>query len=141
MQQTDPSSLETFADIAYYCLQKSREQRPAMSIVVEKLKIALQFQELRYFKPSEYEKIIVAADPPLIYKFKIELKAILAKGFLVNKGETVRHYQVLGYQDIVKVSSQALFNKSLEELKVLLSIGVHLNGYKKWFSLNENGQH
>ncbi|GJT14467.1 kinase-like domain, phloem protein 2-like protein [Tanacetum coccineum] len=55
--------------------------------------------------------------------------------------EKVRHYQVLGYQDIVKASSQALFYKSLEELKVLLSIGVRLNGHKRWFSLNENGQH
>nr|GEV52681.1 zinc finger, CCHC-type [Tanacetum cinerariifolium] len=56
-------------------------------------------------------------------KSKIELKAILAKGFLVNKGKT------------------ALFYKSLKELKVLLSIGVHLNGHKRWLSLNENGQH
>ncbi|GKC42808.1 hypothetical protein Tco_1060530, partial [Tanacetum coccineum] len=39
-------SLEIFAGIAYQCLQKSREQRPTMSLVVEKLEVALQMQML-----------------------------------------------------------------------------------------------
>ncbi|PWA53389.1 protein kinase, ATP binding site, Serine/threonine-protein kinase Plk3 [Artemisia annua] len=45
------------------------------------------------------------------------------------------------YQDIVKAASQSLFYKSPEELKGLLSKGCHINNYKTWFSLNENGEH
>nr|GEV59335.1 protein kinase-like domain, phloem protein 2-like protein [Tanacetum cinerariifolium] len=45
-QQMNQRSLEIFAGIAYQCLQKSREQRPTMSLVVEKLKVALQSQML-----------------------------------------------------------------------------------------------
>ncbi|GKD50019.1 hypothetical protein Tco_1278995, partial [Tanacetum coccineum] len=41
----DPNSVKTFVDIAYQCLQKSREQRPEMSLVVEKLKAALEIIE------------------------------------------------------------------------------------------------
>nr|GEZ65100.1 protein kinase-like domain, phloem protein 2-like protein [Tanacetum cinerariifolium] len=45
------------------------------------------------------------------------------------------------YQDIAKAASQPLFYKSLEEFKVLLTKGFHINNYKMWFSLNENGEH
>ncbi|GKE20583.1 hypothetical protein Tco_1432095 [Tanacetum coccineum] len=45
------------------------------------------------------------------------------------------------YQDIVKAASQPLFYKSLEELKEVLSIGLYINNYKTWFSVNENGEH
>ncbi|GKD20490.1 hypothetical protein Tco_1222193, partial [Tanacetum coccineum] len=90
MQQMEPSSLEIFVDIAHQCLQKSRAQRLTMSVVVEKLKIALQFQDLLFnIKPSEYEEILKAADPPVIYRSNMELKAILTKGFLVNGGKTL----------------------------------------------------
>ncbi|KAJ0522999.1 putative protein kinase RLK-Pelle-CrRLK1L-1 family [Helianthus annuus] len=41
----DPSSLETFSEIAFRCLHYSREQRPKMSILVERLEIALELQE------------------------------------------------------------------------------------------------
>ncbi|GJV58762.1 kinase-like domain, phloem protein 2-like protein [Tanacetum coccineum] len=47
-QQMDPSSLDVFTDIAFQCLQTSHEERPTMSLVVEKLEIALEIQE-----PSE----------------------------------------------------------------------------------------
>ncbi|GKD69373.1 kinase-like domain, phloem protein 2-like protein [Tanacetum coccineum] len=40
----------------------------------------------------------------------------------------------------MKSASQTLFYESIEELKMLLSIGVHLNGFNTWFSLNENGE-
>ncbi|PWA35827.1 protein kinase, ATP binding site, Serine/threonine-protein kinase Plk3 [Artemisia annua] len=43
--QMDPRSLEIFANIAYQCLHKSREERPSMSLVVERLKISLEFQK------------------------------------------------------------------------------------------------
>ena len=40
--QLEPGSIETFVDIAYQCLQITREQRPIMSVVVEKLKASLE---------------------------------------------------------------------------------------------------
>ncbi|PWA63622.1 protein kinase-like domain, Phloem protein 2-like protein [Artemisia annua] len=90
--QVDPGSVKTFVDIAYQCLKKSREQRPTISAVVEKLKAALESQELHdLIQPREYElgAIIRAADPPLIYKSKKELEALLSKGFPVNRGKTL----------------------------------------------------
>ncbi|KAL4565063.1 hypothetical protein LXL04_029145 [Taraxacum kok-saghyz] len=44
-QHIDARSLEVFLDAAYQCLQKSRTKRPKMFDVVEKLEIALGFQE------------------------------------------------------------------------------------------------
>ncbi|PWA72196.1 Phloem protein 2-like protein [Artemisia annua] len=133
--QQDPSSVETFVDIAYQCLQKTREQRPTMSVVVEKLKVALELQEqeeMRKAAEYEYKEILKAADPPLIYNSLKELKALLSKGFLVNGGKRVElHDQGLEeYQDIVKAASQFLFYISPEELKELLSIGFHINNHK-----------
>ncbi|PWA83515.1 protein kinase-like domain, Phloem protein 2-like protein [Artemisia annua] len=101
-QQMDTRSVGTFVDIAYQCLQKSREQRPTMSVVVEKLKAALELKELHELqeemrKALGYEcgEIIRAADPPLIYKSTKELKALLSKGFPVNGGNTVICYAAL----------------------------------------------
>ncbi|PWA40279.1 protein kinase, ATP binding site, Serine/threonine-protein kinase Plk3 [Artemisia annua] len=76
-QQMDQKSLETFADIAFQCLQKHREQRPPMSLVVQKLKIALQFQDPVSFNFSDSLEIINAADTSLTYK-----------GLLVTGGKT-----------------------------------------------------
>ncbi|KAL4575295.1 hypothetical protein LXL04_022137 [Taraxacum kok-saghyz] len=45
-QHMDPRSLETFVDIAYRCLHKFHERRPKISEVVDKLSIAIQFQEM-----------------------------------------------------------------------------------------------
>ncbi|GKA23986.1 kinase-like domain, phloem protein 2-like protein [Tanacetum coccineum] len=101
--QLDPSSVETFVDIAYQCLQKSREQRPTMYVVVENLKAALELKELHDLKLQreheqeetrkaaeyEYREILKLADPPLIYKSVKDLKALLSKGFPVNGGKTV----------------------------------------------------
>ncbi|GKA78440.1 kinase-like domain, phloem protein 2-like protein, partial [Tanacetum coccineum] len=63
--QLDPYCVETFADIAYQCLQKTREQRPTMSVVVKKLKAALEQEEMRKAVEYEYKEILKAADPPL----------------------------------------------------------------------------
>ncbi|GJZ21971.1 kinase-like domain, phloem protein 2-like protein [Tanacetum coccineum] len=63
--QLDPSSVGTFVDIAYQCLQKTREQRPTMFVVVEKLKAALEQEEMRKAVEYEYKEILKAADPPL----------------------------------------------------------------------------
>ncbi|PWA43313.1 protein kinase-like domain, Phloem protein 2-like protein [Artemisia annua] len=303
--QTDSSSVRTFVDIAYQCLQKSREQRPTMSVVVEKLKAALEQREheqeqickaaehmrkaaeqeqMRKAAEQEYKEILKSANPPLRFlefrvnggktllsindkgevfceririeaclnqiqydsledpfdfensrfsggrcycKHEDELKVRVRAQFLYpqitysanivfRNAERTRycktlHYKVNGetkccmvydtyeredgwfvvplyqftsenetadfeinfegfrnggellvagfefqpleekvelhdqgleeYQDIVKAASQSLFYKSLEELKVLLSMGVYLNGYKTWFSLHEDGEH
>ncbi|GJU84266.1 hypothetical protein Tco_1291812 [Tanacetum coccineum] len=45
------------------------------------------------------------------------------------------------YQDIVEIASHPLFYTSLDELKQILSKGVHLNGYKTWFSINDKEEH
>ncbi|PWA64765.1 Concanavalin A-like lectin/glucanase, subgroup [Artemisia annua] len=292
MQQMDPSSLKTFADIAYQCLQNSREQRPVMSHVVEKLKSALEWQEARDMTlklPKEYAEIVKSAVDRLIFTSLKELEALLSKWVIINGGKTLfsindkrehcericiegclnldeikdgsleypSHYynsrfpggrcyeyknefkarvradflspeitytvnlvfrfinksnlpklmpirykldgetklitvyktnqgedgwfmaalhqctsehrsleimfercqfsllvagiefqpfkekveddEVLEYQDIIKAASHSLAYRSLAELKVLLSKGIHLNEYKRWFSLNEKG--
>ncbi|PWA44026.1 serine/threonine/dual specificity protein kinase, catalytic domain-containing protein [Artemisia annua] len=90
MQQMDPTSLKTFAGIAYQCLNKLREERPSMSLVVEKLESALNFQELYEFKSLKvYQKMLNAADPPLKCNSMKELKAILSTGFLIKGDKTV----------------------------------------------------
>ncbi|GJY90072.1 kinase-like domain, phloem protein 2-like protein [Tanacetum coccineum] len=66
--QMEPKSIETFVDIAYQCLERSREQRPTMSVVVEKLEGALELQEqeqIRKAAEQEYKEILKSADPPL----------------------------------------------------------------------------
>ncbi|GJT89807.1 kinase-like domain, phloem protein 2-like protein [Tanacetum coccineum] len=71
--QMDPTSLEIFADIAYQCLHNTREERPAMSLVVKHLKVSLDFQEGH----GHYEELV-------------ELK--LPKGVLLDGGKTVISY-------------------------------------------------
>ncbi|XP_024995746.1 serine/threonine-protein kinase PCRK2-like isoform X2 [Cynara cardunculus var. scolymus] len=90
MQQMDTSSLETFSDIAYQCLQKSREQRSMMTHIVEKLEIALQFQEMyKVIELSmEYSAIIKTAVTPLSFRSEEELKRLFSKGILVNGRKT-----------------------------------------------------
>nr|GEY54035.1 protein kinase-like domain, phloem protein 2-like protein [Tanacetum cinerariifolium] len=45
------------------------------------------------------------------------------------------------YQHIIEAASQSLACRSLQELKQILMIGIHLNDYKTWFSLNKKGEH
>ncbi|XP_076909857.1 putative receptor-like protein kinase At5g39000 [Bidens hawaiensis] len=42
----DMTALETFSSIAFQCLHYSRERRPTISLLVERLKTALKFQKL-----------------------------------------------------------------------------------------------
>ncbi|PWA62216.1 protein kinase domain, Nitrogen network kinase 1, Phloem protein 2-like protein [Artemisia annua] len=74
-QQMNPDSLETFADIAYKCLRRFREERPAMSLVIEKLQESLALQELHDLKPPK--------------ESLDELKVLLTQGFLINEGKTL----------------------------------------------------
>ncbi|CAI9284929.1 unnamed protein product [Lactuca saligna] len=79
-QHMDPRSLKTFSD-DYQCLRISREERPKMSRVVEKLEIALEFQEIseEVELPIDYEEMSKAAVPPLVYRSKEELMMLLYK--------------------------------------------------------------
>ncbi|PWA90519.1 protein kinase-like domain, Phloem protein 2-like protein [Artemisia annua] len=144
IQQMDPSSLKTFSDIAFQCLRKAREERPAMSRVVEELEIALdsqEFPDLRLELVTRHEAILKAVDPLLIYKTGKQLKELLTKGLTINEGKTVELPVFEEYQYIVEAASQSLFYTSLQELKQILSRGIYLKDYKTWFSLNEKGQH
>ncbi|GKB59055.1 kinase-like domain, phloem protein 2-like protein, partial [Tanacetum coccineum] len=90
-QQLDPSSLEIISEIAYECLQIFNRQRPTMSRVVDKLKCALKLQEYHDMTenlPKEYADIVMAAVDRPIYTSLEELKVLLSKGVLLNKGKT-----------------------------------------------------
>nr|GEV83629.1 protein kinase, ATP binding site-containing protein [Tanacetum cinerariifolium] len=88
MQQMDTSSLKTFSGIAYLCLERSREKRPVMPLVVKKLEKSLKLQELYDSKLRRSEEILNAVKPPLISRSIKELKAMLSKGFLFSGGKT-----------------------------------------------------
>ncbi|GKE34795.1 hypothetical protein Tco_1454117, partial [Tanacetum coccineum] len=198
-----------------------------MSDVVEKLEIALKYQEPVDLIPKEYQEIVKAVAPPLIYRSVEELKWLSItengehieriyieaclnldeirpgslkhpSGDIVNSRfpgvrrqlrqdgwfivplsqhktadlqfefeyrSTRTSLLVAGiefqpceekvgslllmvelqvfeeYQEIDEAASQTLVYRSLRELKQILSKGVHPNGYKTWFSLNEKGEH
>ncbi|KAK9077819.1 hypothetical protein SSX86_006157 [Deinandra increscens subsp. villosa] len=90
IQEMDQRSLETYSDIAFQCLQKYREERPTISLVVEKLETALEFQEIyeEMKRPLDYEKIIMTAVHPMTHESEEELKSSLSKGILLNGGKT-----------------------------------------------------
>ncbi|CAI9290789.1 unnamed protein product [Lactuca saligna] len=85
-QEMDSRSMETYSNIAYQCLQKSRDERPKMSEVVEKLEMAFRFQEI-FEESMVYEEIIKNAVPPLNYRSEEELKMLLTKGIFLNRGK------------------------------------------------------
>ncbi|KAL8209955.1 hypothetical protein R6Q57_006687 [Mikania cordata] len=81
----DQSSLETFSDIAYRCLKKSREDRPKMAEIVTELEIALRIQEfIEHESLFNYENVARIAKPPLYYKSKGELWKLMFKGVLLD---------------------------------------------------------
>ncbi|CAI9304399.1 unnamed protein product [Lactuca saligna] len=84
--QMNLSSLEKFSDIAYRCLQKSREERPKMSTVVEELEVALHIQKTE--GPVDFEEMIKTSVAPQVYESKEELRMLLYIGMLVNDGKT-----------------------------------------------------
>ncbi|GKB44648.1 kinase-like domain, phloem protein 2-like protein [Tanacetum coccineum] len=97
MKQIDPSSIKLFSDIAYKCLNETREERPTMAEVVSQLEVALQAQEhyevfLEHPLAKEYEEILRTAVPPVIYRSIEELKQRLSQWVLINEGHTVNVY-------------------------------------------------
>lgn len=91
-QQMGSCSLDSFSNIAYECLKMSPKERPSMADVVEKLEIALKYEEPIDLIPKEYQEIVQAVVPPLIYKSVEELKVLISKGVLLNGGKTVINY-------------------------------------------------
>ncbi|XP_042758545.2 uncharacterized protein LOC111908106 [Lactuca sativa] len=91
-QDMDLRSLETFSEIAYRCLQKSRSERPKMSYVVEKLEAALGFQQ----EISKKEKLFQEGISKFVeFKEMVntvvnieELEMLLSKGIIINEGKT-----------------------------------------------------
>nr|GEW63247.1 protein kinase-like domain, phloem protein 2-like protein [Tanacetum cinerariifolium] len=113
-QQMDPSSVEQFVDIAYQCLQETREERPTMSVVVEKLETALELQEqepMRMAAEQEYKEILKCADPPLRF---LE--------FLVNGGKTKSRKQRPTMSVVLEKLKAALKFQEQEEILKLLTI-------------------
>ncbi|KAL4586752.1 hypothetical protein LXL04_011396 [Taraxacum kok-saghyz] len=120
-QDMDPRSLETFSEIAYGCLQKSRASRPNMSRVVEELEIALQFQQ------SELEEMVKAA-------VNIEeLEMLLSKTILDNQIFRTKEFEKLveaaGTKEynISKIFSKMELNKEIsqrDEFEKILTVVV-----------------
>nr|GFB13477.1 protein kinase-like domain, phloem protein 2-like protein [Tanacetum cinerariifolium] len=92
MKQMDQSSLKLFSDIAYKCLNESREERPSMAEVVTELEVALQAQEdydviLKIPLPKEYAEIVQAAVSRPTYSSIEQLEDLLSEGILINGGK------------------------------------------------------
>ncbi|KAJ9537575.1 hypothetical protein OSB04_030308 [Centaurea solstitialis] len=89
MQKMDPRSLETFSDIAYLCLHESREERPPMAHVVEKLETALQLQEMyeQIVMTEGYKAILNVAVTPAPFTSDVELTRLLSNGILIDEGK------------------------------------------------------
>ncbi|KAK9067834.1 hypothetical protein SSX86_011945 [Deinandra increscens subsp. villosa] len=89
IQPLDQSALETFSNIAYRCLNVSREVRPNMAEVVIELETALEYQDIsERILLFDYEKLSRTAEPPLSYSSNGELMKLLSKGVLLNGGKT-----------------------------------------------------
>ncbi|MFS7928313.1 putative protein kinase RLK-Pelle-CR4L family [Helianthus anomalus] len=96
LQPLNQSALETLSDIAYRCLNESREERPTMLEVVRELETALVIQELNISEKScvwkesisYYKGITMNADPPLNYMSTLKFWVLLSKGVLLNEGKT-----------------------------------------------------
>ncbi|GJW42895.1 kinase-like domain, phloem protein 2-like protein [Tanacetum coccineum] len=91
------------------------------------------------YKPLRYKFTSQRTTVDLLFELEVRHMSLLVAGFEFRPLE--EKVELQQYQDIVEVASQFVFYKSLDELKQILSKGVHLNGYKTWFSLNEKGEH
>ncbi|KAL9992834.1 putative protein kinase RLK-Pelle-CR4L family [Helianthus debilis subsp. tardiflorus] len=85
-----PKSLTTVHTIAYQCLHRKREKRPAASEVVLQLKKALEFQEdIEIWEarlPRDYKEIIHKSRTPELYSNvrKKDLYVMFSKGILLQ---------------------------------------------------------
>ncbi|CAI9285007.1 unnamed protein product [Lactuca saligna] len=91
-QDMDLRSLETFSEIAYQCLQKSRSERPKMSYIVEKLEVALGFQHEISKKEKLFQegvsKFVEFKEMVNTVVNKEELEMLLSEGIIINEGKT-----------------------------------------------------
>ncbi|GKC02900.1 kinase-like domain, phloem protein 2-like protein [Tanacetum coccineum] len=78
----------------------------------------------------------------LQFEFEARATDLLVAGIEFQPSEDKVELQVFEeYQHIIEAASQSLACRSFQELKQILSVGIHLNGYKTWFSINEKGEH
>ncbi|GKB34202.1 hypothetical protein Tco_0879144 [Tanacetum coccineum] len=78
----------------------------------------------------------------LQFEFEHRYANLLVAGIEFQPCEEKVQLQVFEeYQHIIEAASQSLAYRSLQELKQILGIGIHLKDYKTWFSLNEKGEH
>ncbi|MFS7928124.1 hypothetical protein Hanom_Chr04g00317151 [Helianthus anomalus] len=72
-----------------------------------------------------------------------ELESALNIHELFQKEELIRKWneQLHEYQQMIKTAEPPLNYKSEDELMILMSKGVLLNGGKTWFSVNKKGEH
>nr|GEX79562.1 protein kinase-like domain, phloem protein 2-like protein [Tanacetum cinerariifolium] len=78
----------------------------------------------------------------LQFQFECPATVLQVAGIEFQPSEEKVELQVFEeYQHIIEAASQSLACRSLQELKQILRIGIHLNDYKTWFSLNKKGEH
>ncbi|KAJ9537576.1 hypothetical protein OSB04_030309 [Centaurea solstitialis] len=142
IQKMSPGSLETFSDVAYLCLQESREERPLISQVVEKLDIALRFQEMyeHLVVPKEDEAIFYAAVTHLVFKSEEELKGLLSKGILVNRGKTWfslnkdgKHCELISATECTKESPDEYISEKYSRFAEVYCLGKENTTFRAHF--------
>ncbi|PWA46697.1 protein kinase-like domain, Phloem protein 2-like protein [Artemisia annua] len=78
----------------------------------------------------------------LLFEFENNYPKLLVAGIEFQPSKEKVELPVFEeYQHILEAASQSLIYTSLDELKQILSKGIHLKDYKTWFSLTEKGQH
>nr|XP_043628063.1 uncharacterized protein LOC122599568 [Erigeron canadensis] len=82
--QLDQASLDLFSEVAFQCLHDSREDRPMMSEVVEKLEKALQSLGL----PEVYKEILNATVSPPRFRSIDDIYELFSNGVFLNDGRT-----------------------------------------------------
>ncbi|XP_071726774.1 receptor-like protein kinase HERK 1 [Rutidosis leptorrhynchoides] len=97
MQPLHPDCLRTFSKIALQCLNKYREGRPLMSVVVNELEIALKLQEphnLKLSLPITKTDLSFAAIESLESKSNVQdLQKTSRSHFSVNKKSSIKGSQ------------------------------------------------
>ncbi|KAK1427547.1 hypothetical protein QVD17_16234 [Tagetes erecta] len=121
LENMEPGSFITFSTIAYRCLRPSRKERPTMVKIVQKLKIALEQQEVfeDLKKRMNFEGMRRIADQavfPLSYVTQSQLLLLFMKGVLIDNGKTWfsvnkkgQHCELISAPTCISTSDNTLF--------------------------------
>ncbi|KAI3505477.1 hypothetical protein L1887_27608 [Cichorium endivia] len=125
-QHMGSSSLETFSDIAHRCLNKFRKDRPNMFEVVEKLKIALRYQEIYdQVEPSMgFEVTSKSSVRRLVGIFEEERDPLPSAGTLDNEGNPSNVQSAEETSSLTEAKD--ILEKRVEELKWRLQLEKRL---------------